>query len=103
MSAWGQLRTPAATLCFVRFRGQSRLGFRAAEGPFIAISGHSVLTPVDTDGGLSDREVRPGADVQHGSLGISSLNLPGPRYERPQVHGCQARFPRSLRCSLLTS
>ncbi len=38
-SALGQLRTPAATLCFVRFRGQSRLGFRAAEGPFIAKNG----------------------------------------------------------------
>ncbi len=42
MSAWGQLRTPAAILSFVRFRGQSRHGFRAAEGPFISTGGHSV-------------------------------------------------------------
>ena len=40
MNAVGQLRTPAATLSFVRFRGQSRHGFRAAEGPFIAHLGH---------------------------------------------------------------
>ncbi len=42
ISPSGQLRTPAATLIFVRFRGQSGSRFRAAEGLFIAISGSSV-------------------------------------------------------------
>ncbi len=43
LSELGQLRTLRAALGFVRFRGQSGSRFRAAEGPFGAITG---LTPL---------------------------------------------------------
>ncbi len=58
MSGLGQLRTPAATLSFIRFRGQSGSRFRATGGLLLANSGlkplrniNLILTHRDAAGG----------------------------------------------------
>ncbi len=88
MSESGQLRTPAATLSFVRFWGQSGSRFRAAEGPLIAKRRHSALqqsaSNLVSEDSVSDfdyeNELRwPSPNVRVGS---TTEVQPGPRNVR---------------------